>query len=308
MGIKTHRYLTTGAAAMVGFVALGFALPDNAPEPRLLLDPSDRVEAPLADPLDAAAPWRAFPVGAKARPLVVLDAVTLPSALRSGPGLDALVSGAWVSPQTLPRTGPRLDGYPILDAGQAVAALRAAVFSSADLPVAKPDPAADIVRVDSVRLTRRVFDTDRGRLSLPAWTILLENARGVPATLLAVRGDAVFPVPVPIDADGDVTVSPDGTRLTYSFLGAAPGQGNCRASYDPVFAETATAVVIGAIERRNGHNRNGTCRLTSYRRSVSVQLSAPLDNRVAVTYAYGAPLPVRPDGTYRWYRPSQGDD
>jgi hypothetical protein len=94
-----------------------------------------------------------------------------------------------------------------------------------------------------------------------------------------------------------------GQSTTYNFLGAAPGEGNCRASYSPVFQETATAVAIGAVEHPNGHNRSGSCRLASYRRSVSVQLTAPLGNRVVVTYTYGAPLPVRPDGTYRWYRP-----
>ena len=308
MPIRTHRYLATGVATVVGFVALGFALPDKTPEPHLLLDPADRAGAPLTDPLQAAAPWRDFPVGAEPRPMVVFDTATLPSSLRSGAALDALLAGPWVTPRPLPTSGPRLDGYPILDAGQAVAALRAAVFRTAGLPLAKPDPDADPVQVTSLRLTRRVFDTDRGRVSLPAWTIVLEDARGVPATLLAVRGPGVYAAPVPTDADGDVTVSPGGTRLTYSFLGAAPGQGNCRASYEPVFTETATAVVVGAIEHPNGHNSDGECRLTSYRRSVWVQLTAPLGNRVVLTYAYGAPLPVRPDGTYRWYRPSQADD
>ena len=240
--------------------------------------------------------------------MIVFDTVTMPKSLRAGPGLDALIAGPWVSPRPLPSTGPRLDGYPILDAEQAVAALRAAVFRSAGLPAAKPDPDAEPVRITSLRLTRRIFETDRGRVSLPAWAILLANASGVPASLLAVHGDGVFPSPVPTDADGDVTVSPDGTRLTYSFLGAAPGQGNCRADYEPVFLETATTVVLGAIEHPHGHNRNGTCRLSSYRRSVVVQLTAPLGSRVAVTYAYGAPLPVRPDGTYRWYRPSKADE
>ncbi len=77
-----------------------------------------------------------------------------------------------------------------------------------------------------------------------------------------MRGEDVYPSPVPTDADGDVTLSPNGLRLTYSFLGAAPGEGNCRADYRPVFMETATAVAIGAIEHPSGHNRSGNCRLS----------------------------------------------
>lgn len=291
-----------GATAVVGFVALGLTLPDNTPPPRLRLDPADRAEAPLSDPLLATAPWRDFPVGATPRPLVVFDPVTMPSALRGDP---AKLRGRWIVPNQLTTSPPRLDAYPIRSAEEALAVLRETALG--DAAEDGPDLDAEPVRISEMRLTRRTFDTDRGRLTLPVWTVTFGPRMGAPAVVLAVRGERVFPSPVPTDAEGDVTLSPDGRRLTYSFLGAAPGQGNCRADYRPVFVETATAVALGAIEHPKGHNRNGTCRLSSYRRSVSVLLTAPLSNRVVVTYSYGAPLPVRPDGTYRWYRVSKGD-
>jgi hypothetical protein len=304
VGGRTQRFLALGATTVTGFVALGLALPDNAPESHLLLDPPDRIDRPLPDPLLAMAPWKTFPVGDQARPLVVFDAVTLPATLRANPALDALIRGRWVNPD-LPASPPRLDAYPILSAEAALASLRRTTLSMAPNP--GPDPDAEPVRITEVRLTRRTFGTDRGRVTLPAWTVLFAKS-SVPATVLAVRGDDLYPSPVPTDAKGDVTISPNGLRLTYSFLGAAPGEGNCRAEYTPVFQESATAGAVGAIEHPNGHNRNGTCRLASYRRSVSVQLTAPLSNRVVVTYAYGSPLPVRPDGTYRWFRPSKDPD
>jgi len=300
--INSQRYLAVGATTLVGFVALGLALPDNAPAPRLLNDPPDRAGLPLADPMAAMAPWKAFPVGAKSRPMLVFDAADLPVGLRSNPLLEKLVTGRWVLPEQLPANPPRMDGYAIQSAQEAVAALHRTVVTEYG-DGAKADPDADPIRITDIRLSRRTFDTDRGRFSLPSWTIVFDREIGIPATVLAIHGDVLYPSPVPTDAEGDVTMSPDGRRLTYNFLGAAPGEGNCRADYTPVFQETATAVALGAVEHPNGHNRNGTCRLASYRRSVSVLLTAPLGNRVVVTYTYGSPLPVRPDGTYRWYRP-----
>jgi hypothetical protein len=302
MAIKTQQYLAVGATALVGFVALGLALPDNAPAPRLVRDPSGRTDQPLADPMTAMAPWKDFPIGSTSRPLLVFDATDLPVGLRSNPTLDKLVRGRWVLPDQLPGNPPRMDGYPIVSARDAIDALHHTVLAEYGAG-AKAAPAADPIRITEVRFSRRTFDTDRGRLSLPAWTVVFEKEIGLPATVLAIHGDSLYPSPVPTDAEGDVTISPDGRRLTYNFLGAAPGEGNCRAEYTPVFQESATAVAIGAVEHPNGHNRSGNCRLASYRRSVAVLLTAPLDNRVVVTYTYGEPLPVRPDGTYRWYRP-----
>ncbi|HUR73420.1 MAG TPA: hypothetical protein VMZ00_04045 [Sporichthya sp.] len=304
MQIKTHRFLALGATTAVGFVALGLALPDNTPQARLLLDPPDRTDRALVDPLRAMAPWKDFPVGENPRPLVVFDAVKLPPALRAAPALDTLVRGRWIAPDPLPPSPPALDAYPVLSAEAALATLRRTVLGTTKDP--GPDADAEPVGITEMRLTRSTFDTDRGRLTLPAWTVRF-GGEEVPATVLAVRGDGLYPTPVPTDAKGDVTLSPDGMRLTYSFFGAAPGEGNCRADYTPVFQETATAVAVGAIEHPNGHNNSGTCRLSSYRRSVWIQLTAPLANRVVVTYAYGSPLPVRPDGTYRWYRSSTRD-
>lgn len=302
--IKTHRFLAVGATTVVGFVALGLALPDNTPDPSLKLDPADRTDAPLADPLLATAPWRDFPVGRDPRPLVVFDPVSVPSSVRSDLGT---YRGRWILPNPLSTSPPRLDAYPILSAEEALASLRRTMLGET-AAAATPDPDAEPVRISEVRLTRRTFDTDRGRLTLPVWMISFGPRMGMPAIVLAVRGEGLYRSPVPTDSEGDVTLSPDGRRLTYSFLGAAPGEGNCRADYKPLFLETATAVAIGAMEYPKGHNRNGTCRLSSYRRSVSVLLSAPLSNRVVVTWAYGSPLLVRPDGTYRWYRVTKDVD
>lgn len=301
--ISTQRYLAVGTTALAGLLVLGFALPDNSPPPRLLNDPGDRAEPPLGDPRAALALWKTFPVGAEKRPMLVFDAMGVPVGLRTNPTLSRLVNGRWELPDELPESAPRVDSYPVVSASEAVAALRHSLQKTYPA-VAASDAEAEPIRITELRLNRRTFDTDRGRLTLPAWSIVFDREVGIPATVLAIRGDELFPSPVPTDASGDVTVSPNGLRLTYNFLGAAAGQGNCRADYSPVSMESATAVAIGAIEHPNGHNRNGTCRLASYRRSVSVLLTAPLDNRVAITYSYGAPLPVRPDGTYRWYRPT----
>lgn len=292
---RTFVWLTV---ALGCFVALGWSLPDRTPESRPVIDPPAARGAPLT-PTQALALWSDFPLGQDERPTVVFEPVRYSAPFRDGPRQAGFLQGRWSVPERLPEAPARMDGYTVRSAREAVQVLREAVR---DDPRRVERPGAELKIVD-VRLTRRTFETDRGRISLPAWTVTFGNDFAGPATVLAVRGNHLYEPPGEADAQGDVTLSSDGLRLTYSFLGAGPGEGNCRSDYTPLIQESRTAVAVGAMEHPRGHNRNATCSGAQYTRTVSAELTRPLGDRVVITWAHGAPLPVRPDGTYRWYRP-----
>jgi hypothetical protein len=296
---RVRRALLAVLLSLGGLFSLGLALADNPPPPRLLADPADRATPPL-DPAQALAPWADFPITAATRPLVVFEPVQYLPAMNAATRDSAFYRGLWELPEVLPSAPDREDGYPIRSARDAIAALRHDVRqeSAGGLP-----PDATPVEITDVRLTRRTFQTDRGRVTLPAWTIMFGRTLIAPAVVLAADGPGIFVPTVPAEARGNATVSPDGKRLTYSFLGLAPGKGNCHADYTPVFQESRHAVAIGAMEHPGGRSNPAVCTLGSYERSVTVMLAEPLGNRVVVSYTYGDPLTVVPDGKYRWYRP-----
>lgn len=296
---RLRRALLGTVLALGCLLGLGLALADNAPPPRLLADPAGR-ETPPLNPAQALAPWVDFPIAAATRPIVVFEPVQYLPAMNTAPKDSAFYRGLWELPDALPASAERLDGYPIQPAREAIAELRRAVRGDSSGGV-HPDAAP--VEITDVRLTRRTFQTDRGRVTLPAWTIVFGRALIAPAVVLAADGPGIFVPPVPADAKGNATVSPDGKRLTYSFLGSAPGKGNCHAEYTPVFLESGHAIAIGAMEHPGGRGDAAACTLGRYERTVTVALAKPLGNRVVVSYTYGAPLTVVPDGKYRWYRP-----
>lgn len=296
---RIRRALLGSVIALGSLTGLGLALGDTPPPPRLLADPDGR-ETPPLDPADALAPWANFPIGAAPRPVLVFEPVEYLPAMNTATRDNAFYRGQWELPAALPAAAARLDGFPIRSARAAIAALRLAVRADA---LGGAGPEAGPVEITEVRLTQRTFQTDRGRVTLPAWTIRFGSYLAAPAVVLAADGPGVIAPSVPADAKGSATISPDGRRLTYSFLGSAPGKGNCRAEYTPVFQESATAIALGAMEHPGGRGDASVCTLGSYERSVTVHLAKPLANRVVVSYTYGAPLTVVPDGKYRWYRP-----
>jgi len=118
--------------------------------------------------------------------------------------------------------------------------------------------------------------------------------------VLAIPPTDRWPLPGMPTGDGGrggVTISPDGSHLTMSFIGAAPGTGACEAEYTADIAQSATAVSISTRELpghgkgQEGGNYQEICDLVGYNRTVTVTLQSPLGNRVVVD-SRGVPLPA----------------
>jgi hypothetical protein len=83
------------------------------------------------------------------------------------------------------------------------------------------------------------------------------------------------------------TTSRGSTTLIASFTGFAPGDGQCEREYYAEALESERAVVIvvqgkprNLLERLNLDSMPGTCDLIGYRRTATVTLAEPLNNRV----------------------------
>jgi hypothetical protein len=280
-------------AAAVGAVALFSAL-RPAPSPSLMSDPPGRPSR-APGPVAALALWRDFPVAATPRPLVVFNPTQFGGGMDDSPATNGFWQGRWQLPTKLPEPPARMSGFAVVPPQPAVESLRRAVMAN---PVTFYTPATSAV-VNSISLERRPFDTDRGEVRLPAWVVRFADIDegDDEAVVLAVDASAQFPLPTRGDALGSLTVASDQRTLTYHFIGAAPGHGDCEAEYTPVLQESATAVAVGVAVHpgRSGFHFLGStamCEAIGFSREVSVVLAAPLGNRVAVTYTYGAPIAV----------------
>jgi len=241
--------------------------------------------------------WADFPVNASPRPLVLTGPAILDPANgfpADGDAKMAYIEGDFQLKTTLPTEPSTVNGQQVITAAQALAELRSQ--GDGKQPVPKPLPITDAM------LGTGRFSTDRGARSLPAWTFRFAGVTN-PALVLAIPPTDRWPLPGMPTSDGGpggVTISPDGSHLTLSFIGAAPGTGACEAEYTADIAQSATAVSISPRESAHGGNNGGnngggdlqgSCDLVGYRRTVTVTLQSPLGNRVVVD-SRGVPLPA----------------
>ena len=146
---------------------------------------------------------------------------------------------------------------------------------------------------------RRAVLHRSGTRSLPAWSFRFASVTN-PALVLAVPTTDRWPqpgMPTSEGGEGGVSISGDGSRVTLSFVGAAPGTGPCQAEYTADVSESATAVSIsrrGSCPHRGnsgGNDQQESCDLVGYTRTVTVTLHTPLGNRVVID-SRGVPLPA----------------
>jgi hypothetical protein len=229
--------------------------------------------------------WADFPVNASPRPLVLTGPAILDPA-NGFPTADAKLAyldGDFEVRTTLP-TGPStVDGQQVITAAQALAQLRSAGDGKT---------ASSPLSITAVTFGTGRFSTDRGTRTLPAWTFRFENVTN-PALVLAIPPTDRWPradMPKNDSGDNSVSISPDGSQLTLSFVGVAPGTGPCQAEYTADIRESATAVSISPPRELPHSGRDpGQCDLVGYTRTVTVTLRSPLGNRVVVN-SQGVPL------------------
>jgi hypothetical protein len=251
----------------------------------------------------AVALWAQFPVTASPRPLVVVGPDYRPPDLGDEARNLAFRLGRWSVPHRLALPPRSFQGYQIRYVGAMLEELRAALEGKAGteaeeggLTLGTAEERAARPAVVGAQLETASFMTDRGVRTLPAWIV---NFRGQerPLVMLALGDESRYDVRTAQHADSDLRVSPDGMRLTYSFLGDPPGRGPCEAEYAPVVLESPTAIAVGArTYLARGARGDAACGPVAHQRTVTIDLNQPLGERVVVTARFGAPMapvPVR---------------
>jgi hypothetical protein len=236
--------------------------------------------------------WARFPVEATPRP-IVLTSSDVEAPRRGFPDGEtklAFVSGAFDLPGRFPDGPGTADGYRLIGAKDAAAAL---------LRQGNRQPAPMRLAVTAVRLGSAEFGTDRGRRTLPAWLFSLPTVAD-PAAVLAVAPPSRFVIPgnqAAWAAGEEATVGRDRTTIAFRFVGSPPGRGPCEAQYAVDAFESRTAVAVSV--RQLPHppvTGNVACPAVGYLNTVSVRLAAPLGARILVAARSGAPIPVQQHG------------
>lgn len=250
-----------------------------------------------AGPLPAAlAAWSHFPVHASSRPLVLIDGDTVNAPAFGFPN-DATAlayeNGTYTAPWRFPTRPRSAAGFPIVRARSAFSILKDA---------ATPGPSAAVpLVVTRVTLGAAVFETDRGRRTLPAWLFAFQGVEN-PAQVLAVSPRRIFAPPRRIlvqapelessPTAGSATLASNHRTLTVGFAGAPEGTGPCQSTYSLSVgaSRTAVAVVVHAVTHYKG---DAGCLLQASFNRLTTTLAAPLGNRVVVDADSLTAVPVQ---------------
>ncbi len=245
---------------------------------------------------EALAMWKGFPASARPRPVIVAGegSVLAPvGGFSTGASKMAFLDGRYVLKARLPAPLSRFDGYQVISAAAGYRLLRSDVSPT-------PDRGRVRLSIRGVRLGRAVFETDRGRSDLPAWQFFLAGVAD-PADVLAIASSDLYATPrlrklaagVGDSEDESATVSPNGKRLTVSFIGAQAGTKPCDASYGASALADRNAVVVTITTTSSPAVPAGeACDLVGYRRTAVIDLAKPLGGRVLVANTDGAAITV----------------
>lgn len=265
-------------AVALGVVAAGCAGVDSATPPDLAIG-SD-LPAAVA-PAPAAVD---FPVTAVPRPIVLFQPKLL-TVEWMGLGEEKLAAGYRFTGVEPPTPGPT---SVVLPDGPATLPLISVRDALAGMPGGGRDGELELV---SAELGTAEFNTDRGRLELPAWRF--RSVYGSVYAWPAVTADAFWKRGEEIIGSHHARTS-DGVRLEVE-LGApdTPCPGDPPSTKEPVVTETETSVVIGVrITGPVGHCARAAIYRSQY---YPVTLSKPLGARLLVFEEDSSIIPVTPN-------------
>ena len=251
------------------------------------------------NPLPSAlAQWKDFPAGQGTRPIVWLGNASPVNGFSTPEASESAACGFFTLNAPFPTdystysvvTGPDHESgsYLTIPAGEALWALsRGKGQTGSGSGCGNTAPLV----ISAVRLGSFAFDTDRGKLEIPAWLF----------TATGASGDLAYPAIAPtafwnrgMSTDSftqTVAVGADGRTLTYRFRDPP---GSCEGSYVGVVAESSSAV---ALWIRDTSTHGETCMAPRQEHVVTVTLASPLGGRVVVS-DYGYAVTVCPAATY----------
>src|SRR2546426_4551132 len=251
------------------------------------------------NPLPAAlALWKDFPAGQEPRPIVWLGNASPLNGFSTPEAWESAACGFFTLNAPFPTdystysvvTGPDHESgsYLTIPAGEALWALsrgKGQTGSGSGCGTTAP------LVISAVRLGSFAFDTDRGKLDIPAWLF----------TATGASGDLAYPAIAPTAFSNPgmstnsftqtVAVGADGRSLTYRFRDQP---GACEGTYKGYVAESSSAVALW-IHDISAHGE--TCMASKQEHVVTVTLANPLGGRVVVSDS-GFAVTVCPAATY----------
>ncbi len=144
------------------------------------------------------------------------------------------------------------------------------------------------VALGDARLTGIAVQTTRGNATVPAWSFAVRGSR-VRVTVVAIDTAATVPALPQVSAPPGPFVAfasahPTGPRqLALTFVGAfGSGSVACGADYAATAFESRHAVAVLIREFRHDGPAGEGCSAVGYRRTATVQLTAPLAGRAVL--------------------------
>jgi hypothetical protein len=245
----------------------------------------------------ALALWRAFPVQARARPIVPLGeglVIDPRTGFRTGAAKAAYEEGRFALRTLLPGSVGNFGRFTEVPAATAYHRLRA-------IRVDEHDKVPPLI-VTAVHIGTATFVTDRGRMRLPAWQFFFKGVAH-PASVLAVGPPDLFIPPAmhrfgepgPGNSiEGSATISPSGTTITLSFVGGPAGNEPCDYSYRVSAVEDRRAVAFKITTIAVPVPPGEACPALGLIRTAVLHLSRPLGARVLISATDGGAVPVTP--------------
>ena len=279
-----------GVAALVAAVAVGVVVGTSPGGSHRTTSPTSGATNPSGpSTAGAARRWASFPATANPRPIVLLgEPVVGPRAFVDGDSKAAFLEGRVRLATSSPDTPATRNGYPLIDAADAVRQLASPQ---------KGPATSTVLQITSIDLADHTYGTDRGLRSLPAWRMHLTGATGA-VYVLAIAPSARYPHTGNGSGGQPALVSADGLKLTFQYVAHHVATGPCDLGYTSTLnvEETRSAVVLAISTRSDPPSAlptNVACtnQLTvPLRRPLkpgahdarTITLQQPLDGRVVV--------------------------
>jgi hypothetical protein len=153
-----------------------------------------------------------------------------------------------------------------------------------------------VLLVTGARLTSGPIETTRGPAIAPIWEFTVQGTT-VKVTRVAIANPVVV---APAEGDPQLGLAIDsasgtvgGNDLTVAFVGAPdPGNVPCGEDYTTEAVESDLAVVVIVTRHPHWPPVGEACSAVGARRTATVTLAAPLDDRVVLDLQQGTPVPV----------------
>ena len=243
-------------------------------------------QPPVVTPTAALAAWAAFPAGQKPRPVVLIANLSPEGGFGGDDSKIAWLCHKFTSAITLPTAIPRIanvswstgvkGAYPSISAAAALTAMTQPGPGTSESYCTSAGP----IVFTAARFGPARFITDRGSAQIDSWLFTTTASSGALA-YPALGASAVWNADLLEGSGNGTIVSDDGRTLKFGFVGGS-GTGPCAVHYQPLVAESQSAVAVAVQAAPSTSACNGPSDAVGYLRTMYVSLAGPLGGRVVL--------------------------